>query len=129
MDDMNVVRDKDAFARLLEIEVVESGAGRARVKMAVSAGHRNGLGMVHGGAMFTLADFAFAVACNSHGYASMAINANISYLKAPKGGVLYAEAQEIAVDGKMGSCQVRVMDEDGSVVAMFQGLSYRKSRV
>jgi acyl-CoA thioesterase len=128
MDSINVVRDKDAFARLLGIEVVECGAGRANVRKAVSAGHRNGLGMVHGGAMFTLADYAFAVACNSHGYASVAINATISYLKAPKGGVLLAEAQEIAVDGKMGSCQVRVLDEDGSVVAMFQGLSYRKSQ-
>jgi acyl-CoA thioesterase len=127
MDSTDVVREKDAFARLLGIEVVESGPGRAKVRMAVTPGHRNGLGMVHGGAMFTLADYAFAVACNSHGYAAVAINANISYLKAPKGGVLWAEAEELAVEGKMGSCQVRVLDEDGSVVAMFGGLSYRKS--
>jgi acyl-CoA thioesterase len=126
MDSVNAVRDKDEFARLLGIEVVESGPGRAKVRMAVTPAHRNGLGMVHGGAIFTLADCAFAVACNSHGYTSVAINANISYLRAPKGSVLWAEAEELAVEGKMGSCQVRVLDEDGGVVAMFGGMSYRK---
>lgn len=128
MDSVNVVRDKDAFARLLGIEVAECGPGRATVSMSITPQHRNGLGMVHGGAMFTLADYAFAVACNSHGYASVAVNASISYLRAPKGTVLRAEAEEVMVEGKMGSCLVRVLDEDGSVVATFQGLSYRKSR-
>lgn len=126
MDSTNVVRDKDAFAKLLGIEIVESGVGCAKVRMVVTAQHRNGLGMVHGGAIFTLADYAFAVACNSHGHASVAINANISYVKAAKGAVLCALAEEVAVDGKLGSCLVRVVDEDGTVVALFQGLSYKK---
>ena len=128
MDHINVVIEKDAFARYTGIEVVEHSPGRAKVRMAVRDHHRNGLGMVHGGAIFTLADYAFAAACNSHGFASVAINASISYLKSPTGAVLQAEAEEAVVDGKMGSCLVRVLDEDGSIVAMFQGLSYRKSQ-
>ena len=128
MDSINVVIEKDAFARYTGIEMVEHSAGRAKVRMVVRDHHRNGLGMVHGGVIFTLADYAFAAACNSHGFASVAVNATISYLKAPKGTVLQAVAEEAVVDGKMGSCLVRILDEDGSVVAMFQGLSYRKSQ-
>ncbi len=129
MDSMNAVICKDEFAKLVGIEILEHGPGRAKVKMAVTPRHCNGLGMVHGGAMFTLADYAFAAACNSHGFASVAINASINYLRAPKGAVLYAEAEEVAVDGKLGSCLVRVLDEDGGLVATFQGLSYRKGPV
>ncbi len=127
MDSINAVRDKDQFARLLGIELLECSTGQARVRLVVSDRHRNGLGMVHGGVIFSLADYAFAVACNSHGHASVAIDANISFLRAPKGSVLHAEAVEAAVEGKLGSCLVRVLDEDGTLVAMFQGLSYRKT--
>ncbi len=128
MDSANAVRDGDQFARLLGIELIESSPGQAKVRLAIRDRHRNGLGMVHGGVIFSLADYAFAVACNSHGYASVAIDASISFLKAPKGSVLRAEATEAAVEGKLGSCLVRVFDEDDSLVAVFKGLSYRKTR-
>lgn len=126
MDSVNAVIEKDRFARHVGIEIVEAREGRAKARMRVGPEHLNGLGMVHGGAIFSLADYAFAAACNSYGCVSVAINANISYVKAAKGGLLVAEAEEIRQEGKLGTCLVRVTDEQGEVIATFQGLSYRK---
>jgi len=128
MDSVRAVVEKDAFARHAGIEIVEMGNGRATVRMQIRPEHRNGLGMVHGGAIFTLADYAFAAACNSKGIVSVAVNANISYIKAASGGVLTAEAEEVPQEGRLGSCLVRVVDELGEVVAVFHGLSYRKGQ-
>ena len=116
---------QDRLAQLLGIEVVELAEGRARVKMIAKPEHCNGLGIVHGGTIFSLADFAFAAACNSHGLPTVGINANISYVKAAAPGLLFAEAREV-VDAKVGVCEVRITDEQGGLVALFQGLSYRK---
>lgn len=116
---------QDKLAKLLGMEVVEISKGHARVKMEALAEHCNGLGIVHGGTIFSLADFAFAAACNSHGQPTVGINATISYVKAAKPGVLFAEAREV-VSAKVGVCEVRVTDGSGELVATFQGLSYRK---
>ncbi len=126
MDNADDAINKDQFARHNGIEIIEAGEGRARARMRLCPDHLNGLGMVHGGAIFSLADYAFAAACNSQGVVSVAVNGSISYIKAASGGELVAEAEEVQQDGKLGSCVVRVLDEEGDVVAMFQGLSYRK---
>lgn len=118
---------KDQFARHTGIEIVEAGGGRARAQLQVGPQHLNGYGMVHGGVIFTLADYAFAAACNSYGSASVAIQASISYVKAAKVGLLVAQAEEIQQEGRLGTCQVRVTDQSGDVVAVLQGLSYRKA--
>jgi acyl-CoA thioesterase len=117
---------QDKFAQHMGMQLVEVGPGHAKVQMEAKLEHCNGLGIVHGGTMFSLADFAFAAACNSHGVPTVGINANISYVKAAKPGLLVADAKE-AVDGKIGLCEVRVTDGDGNLVAIFQGLSYKKS--
>ncbi|HEX2972417.1 MAG TPA: GNAT family N-acetyltransferase [Tepidisphaeraceae bacterium] len=124
---LKAVMERDAFAKLVGLEVVQVSEGRAIVRMKLGPQHLNGIGIVQGGAIFTLADYAFAAACNSHGFASVGINVNISYLKAAKAGVLTAEAQEAAPHRKLGTCTVRVTDEQGDLVALFQGLSYKKS--
>jgi acyl-CoA thioesterase len=116
---------QDRLARLLGIEVVELSEGHARLKMTALPEHCNGLGIVHGGTIFSLADIAFAAACNSHGVPTVGINANISYVKAAEPGVLFAEAREL-VNSKVGVCEVRVTNESGELIATFQGLSYRK---
>jgi acyl-CoA thioesterase len=117
---------KDRMAQLLGIHILALEEGHARVQMEARAEHCNGLGIVHGGTIFTLADFAFAAACNSHGTPTVGINANISYIKAAKPGPLFAEAHEV-VNAKVGVCDVRVTDDGGQLIALFQGLSYRKS--
>jgi acyl-CoA thioesterase len=118
---------KDKFAAYSGIELVDVSPGFAKVKMAVKDLHLNGMGMVHGGAIFTLADFAFAVAGNSHGQVAVAINVGITFIKAaPTHGTLYAEARENSINPKLGSYTVRVVDEQDNLIAVFQGLAYRK---
>jgi acyl-CoA thioesterase len=86
----------------------------------------NGLGTVHGGAIFTLADFAFAAACNSHGTVSVALNVSITFMKAATTGTLWADAREVSKNFKVGSYAIEIKDDLGELVAQFQGLAYRK---
>ena len=119
----------DRFARTIGIELLEVREGYAKARLTVRREHLNSVASGHGGATFALADFAFAAAVNSHGRMAVAINANISYVKAPaEGDVLFAEAREIAVHPKLAVCDVAVKDGSGAVIASFQGTAYRKSR-
>ena len=81
--------------------------------------------MVHGGALFTLADYVFQAACNSHGVLAVAVQASITYLQAPKGSVLYAEASEVSRTRRLGTYAIRVSEEGERLVALFQGTCYR----
>ncbi|MBP8259876.1 MAG: PaaI family thioesterase [Verrucomicrobia bacterium] len=117
---------RDQFARHAGIELIDAGPGCATARMALGPQHLNGLGTVHGGAIFTLADFTFAVAANSHGPASVAINVSISFLKAAKAGTLEAVAREIQVNPRLGHYTVEVRDESGQLIAVFNGMAYRK---
>ncbi len=117
---------KDRFARLAGIDLVESRAGYARVKMTVTPEHLNGAGTVHGGAFFTLADFAFAVASNSHGTLAVAATAHIAFLAAVTGGTLTAEAREVSLGRKLATYTVELRNDEGELVALFSGTAYRK---
>lgn len=117
----------DLFARHNNIELLEAEEGRALACMKIEPYHFNGAGTVHGGAIFTLADFAFAVASNSHGKLAMGISTSVNFVKAPVKGVLYAEATEQSLNPKLGSYSVIVTDADKETVAIFQGMVYRKS--
>jgi len=117
---------EDLFARHVGIELLELEPGRARVGMEIQPFHFNGARTVHGGAIFTLADFAFAVASNSYGTLAMGINTSISFVKAATGGRLFAEAKEVACNQRLASYTVKVSDDAGAVVAIFQGMAYRK---
>ena len=87
----------------------------------------NSVGIVQGGAIFTLADLAFAMACNSAGKVAVAVNTNLSFLKATRSGTLHAEATEVARSRKISTCTVRVTnDNPGSWLPCFRGLVYVK---
>ncbi len=118
----------DAFAREMGVDLVMVAPGRARVTMEVQDRHLNSHGTVHGGALFTLADAAFALASNSHGIPAAAINAHISYMKAALRGTLTADAEEFALNPTLASYTVTVTDDDGARIAIFQGMVYRKSQ-
>lgn len=118
--------ENDRFADLAGIEILEIKKGWSRVKMNITEKHLNGVGIVHGGAIFTLADLAFAAAANSHGNVSVGINASISYMKAGKGKILMAEAQEVSRNPRLSSYTVRVTDEEDDLIAIFQGMAYVK---
>jgi acyl-CoA thioesterase len=119
-------RQKDAFARKCGIELLEVSKGTARASVRLTPEHLNGVGIAHGGIIFTLADYVFAVASNSHGTVAVAINANISYLKAAQEGVLFAQAREISCSRKIASYSIDVTNEQNDIIATFQGMVYRK---
>ena len=117
---------EDLFARHAGIELVDVGPGWAKASMKIEPFHFNGARTVHGGAIFTLADFAFAVASNSHGTLAMGINTSMSFVKAALKGTLYAEATEQSRNPRLASYSVMITDGEGDVVAIFQGMAYLK---
>lgn len=116
----------DTYAKFLGIEVLEVRQGYARAQLDIKDHHKNGLRIAHGGAIFSLADLAFAAASNSYNTPAVAINVNISYLKAETGGLLTAEAFENSCGPKLASYTINVTNEDGELCALFQGMVYRK---
>ena len=105
------------------MELLEIAPGRSRVTMTVTDAMTNGHGMCHGGFIFTLADSAFAFACNGHGPHAVAAQCHISYLKPTRlGDRLVANAREVIREGRGGIYDVRVTRGD-EVVAEFRGHS------
>jgi acyl-CoA thioesterase len=119
---------RDTYAQAAGIELVDSGKGRAYVKMRITDQHRNSHGTVHGGAIFTLADTAFALASNSHGVPAAAINAHISFVTSATSGTLHARAEEFSINPKIATYTVIVTDDAGEKIAIFQGMVYRKTQ-
>lgn len=124
--DVRRMLERDRFAAQAGIRLVEVAAGRARAEMEVAPSHLNGVDVVQGGAVFTLADFAFAAACNSHDRVAVAIDVSISFMKGVSSGTLVAEAREEALTERLSTCLVRVTDGTGALVALFKGTAYRK---
>lgn len=117
---------RDLFAAYVGIELLEAGNGRAVARLKLRDHHRNGLGMVQGGAIFTLADLAFAAAVNSRGRTAVAIHAAISYMKAAQGDTLIAEAQEVSCGPKIAAYTIRITESSGELISLFEGMAYRK---
>lgn len=114
----------DACSRWLGIVVEAVRPGYARLSMPVRAEFLNGHGICHGGLMFTLADSAFAFACNSHNINTVAAGCSIEFLQPVHGGdVLTAEAVEQVLAGRHGIYDIRVTNRAGVPVAMFRGKS------
>jgi acyl-CoA thioesterase len=118
---------KDQFATHCGIELLSVAPGTARARMALQPHHLNSIGIVQGGAIFTLADFAFAAASNSYGTVAVAINVSISFIKAVATGTLIAEASENSKSSRLGTYTVQIKDEAGQLIAVFQGMVYRKN--
>jgi acyl-CoA thioesterase len=114
----------DTASHRLGIELDEVGGGRARVRMTVAEWMLNGHGICHGGLVFTLADTAFALACNSGDDAAVAAACDVVFVApAHEGDVLVAEAVERNRFGRSGVYDVSVRRADGGAVAEFRGLS------
>jgi acyl-CoA thioesterase len=120
--------ENDRFAKHCGIELLEIGEGSSKARMNVRDRHLNGANVVHGGAIFTLADLAFAAASNSHGTVAVAINASIWYVKAGLSGMLVATAREVSLNPKLATYSIEVTDEAGEIIAVFEGMVYRKKQ-
>ena len=114
----------DRASQGLGMRVLEVGPGYARLAMTVTENMTNGHGGGHGGFTFSLADSAFAFACNSHGQRAVAQHCSISYVAPVRSGMrLTAEAQERQRGERSGIYDVTVHDETGTVIAEFRGHS------
>jgi acyl-CoA thioesterase len=121
--------ERDKFGLYNGMEVVSVEKGRAKTRMEVKPHHKNGIGTVHGGAIFTLADLAFAAASNSAEDTVTSISATMAFTKAATEGVLFAEAWEVSRSTKLVTYEARVSNPDGEIIAVFQGLGYIKRKV
>jgi acyl-CoA thioesterase len=103
--------------------------GRSVLRMTVREDMTNGHGICHGGFIFTLADSAFAFACNTHNRVTVAQAAKIDFLRpAQLGDVLHAEAREISRGGRSGLYDVEVRRANGELVACFRGNSHSSDK-
>jgi acyl-CoA thioesterase len=118
--------ENDRFAADAGVKLLAIEEGYAKVSVDITPRHFNGVGMAQGGAIFTLADLAFAAAVNSHGIVTVAINVSITFVKSVSSGTIYAEARELSQSARLASCTVQVTDGEGTLLAIFQGLAYRK---
>jgi acyl-CoA thioesterase len=119
----------DAFSRWLGIEVIEVAPKRSTCRMTVRDEMVNGFGVTHGGIAFSLADSAFAFACNTHGRVTVSIENSITY-PAPIAvdDVLTAVAKEDAASGRLSYYSAEVRNQRDEVVGLFRGTAFRTER-
>jgi len=116
----------DEASQRLGMRIESCGPGRATVAMAVRADMVNGHRICHGGLVFTLADSAFAFACNSCGFNTVAAGASIEFLlPAREGDLLRAVATERWRAGRTGIYEIEVTNQRGETVALFRGRSHQ----
>ncbi len=121
-----VMWERDDASQRLGMRLVAVGPGTAELAMAVRADMLNGHAICHGGFIFTLADSAFAYACNSYNLTTVASGCGIDFLAPARlGDVLTARAAELSVSGRTGVYDIEVRNGRGEKIALFRGKSYR----
>lgn len=118
---------EDIFPKSLGIELAELSPGYARLTMTVVPNMANFHGIGHGGVVFTLADTAFGLSCNSHGVPAVALTVNIDFLAPARvGDQLTVEGQELNRTRKTGHYQMTVTNQAGTVLASVRGIAFFK---
>ncbi len=121
----DAIWQRDQVSVALGMQVLAVGPGSATLAMLVRQDMLNGLGSCHGGIVSTLADSAFALACNSYNEATVAAGFDINLLAAAqRGDTLTASAREVSKAGRTGVYDVAVCDQQGRAIAAFRGRSY-----
>jgi acyl-CoA thioesterase len=120
---------KDTFSKWLGIVIDEYREGYCRLHYAIRPDMLNGFEMLHGGVIFSAADSAFAFACNSQGIISVALDVNISFIRAGKvGDILTVTAKEIHTGNKTAFYDIATTNDEGETIAIFKGTAYRTSK-
>lgn len=126
---VNYMMEKDLFSQWLGIEVLEIKEGYSKIKMTVRKEMINGFGIVHGGIAFSLADSAFAFACNNRNVLSVALDTAINFIKTVHvDDVLTAETKEIHNGKSTGLYHITITNQKEHVVAVFKGTCYRTDK-
>lgn len=126
---LQAMLDKDRFSQWMGLKVTHIAEGSSRVVMVVREEMLNGFGVLHGGVTFALADSAFAFACNSRNNLTLALDAQISFLKkGVAGDVLTANVEELHNGRTTGVYEVKITNQKNEVVAAFRGTAYRTGK-
>jgi acyl-CoA thioesterase len=119
----------DAYSRWLGIEVLEVKTGYCRIQMKVREEMVNGFGIAHGGIAFSLADSAFAFACNNRNVLSVALDTSINFIKPVHvGDELLAEAKELHNGRSTGLYHITITNQKNHTVAVFKGTCFRTDK-
>ncbi len=120
---------KDLFSQWLGVSVIEIKEGYSKIKMVVRNEMINGFGIVHGGIAFSLADSAFAFACNNRNVLSVALDTSINFIKPVHiDDILTAEAKELHNGKSTGLYHITITNQKEHVVAVFKGTCYRTDK-
>jgi len=120
---------KDLFSQWLGISIIEIKEGYSKIKMTVRPEMINGFGIIHGGITFSLADSAFAFACNNRNVLSVALDTSINFLKPVQlNDVLIAEAKELHNGRSTGLYHINITNQQNETVAVFKGTCFRTSK-
>ena len=126
LEEMKEMLSNDKFVEFIGITLDEMKDGKAVASVEVNKNHLNGLGIVQGGLVFTLADYAFAAASNSREKATVGVRCDIVYIKPVKEGKLTAIAEEVSCTNKISNYEVKVYNDKKELVARFSGTGFRK---
>lgn len=126
---VNHLIENDLFSKWLGIEVLEIKEGYSKIKMTIRKEMVNGFGIVHGGIAFSLADSAFAFACNNRNNLSVALDTSINFIKPVYvDDRLTAEAKEIHNGKSTGLYHIIITNQNSQVVASFKGTCFRTGK-
>jgi acyl-CoA thioesterase len=121
------MKGTDHLAEALGMQVIESHDGHSKISMKIEKIHTNALGFTHGAAIFALADYAFAHACNYGDNIAVALQCSINFVRpSTEGDVLTAEANRISNGKATGLYHVEIKNGD-KLVAFFSGVAYKKA--
>src|ERR1700756_1865596 len=127
---LKIMLKNDGFTEWLGLQIIEIGKGHCKLQYRITEDMMNGFNSIHGGILFAAADSAFAFACNSYGYLTVALDATVHFTKPAKTGeLLKVEAVEVFLGNKIGIYDVRTTNEKDELVALFKGTAYRTSTV
>ena len=119
----------DRFARHLHAEILEVGEGHAKAKLKIRQEFLNGLDVVHGGVIFSLADYTFALAVNNPEETGLAINVSINFIKsAHLGDEILAQVKQVSRSRRLGTYQGFVTNQNNDTLAQFQAMAYLKKK-
>jgi len=119
----------DLFSQWLGIEIIAVKEGYSKIKMTLRSEMVNGFGMIHGGIPFSLADSAFAFACNNRNNLSVALDTSITFTKSTQpGDVLIAEAKELHNGRSTGLYLITLTNQRNEQIALFKGTCFRTGR-
>ena len=120
---------REPFAEKFGLKLVDLDEGYSKVTMTFTPDMENIFGMAHGGSIFALIDEAFQTACNAYGTMAVALNMTITYVSSPApGSQLTAEAKEYSRTAKTANYDIKVLDEQGKLIASCQALAFRKGK-